>query len=142
MTKAVQHKRGTAVDLTAHNPLLSAGEFGIEMDTLKLKVGNGSAAWNDLAYVPTGVRADTAAKFTTDNPTLANKELAVETDRPRFKIGNGTTAWNDLPYVSVVRSDIVGIAGASAIVNMVSLTSAQYTALASKDAATLYIIVD
>jgi hypothetical protein len=32
------------------NPILSSGELGLETDTDKIKIGNGSTAWNSLAY--------------------------------------------------------------------------------------------
>ena len=49
--KTVQHKRGTTLVMTANNPVLSAGEIGIETDTNKIKIGDGSTAWNNLPYV-------------------------------------------------------------------------------------------
>lgn len=33
------------------NPILDSGEFGFETDTGKLKIGDGSTAWNTLTYV-------------------------------------------------------------------------------------------
>jgi hypothetical protein len=50
----VQVRRGTAAQWTSANPTLASGEQGFETDTLKLKIGNGSTAWNSLAYVATG----------------------------------------------------------------------------------------
>jgi hypothetical protein len=50
----VQVRRGTASQWTSANPTLASGEQGFETDTLKLKIGNGSTAWNSLAYVATG----------------------------------------------------------------------------------------
>jgi hypothetical protein len=50
----IQVRRGTAAQWTSTNPTLGAGEQGFETDTLKLKIGNGSTAWNSLAYVATG----------------------------------------------------------------------------------------
>lgn len=47
----IQHRRGTALEWSTENPTLAAGEFGIELDTNKLKCGNGVSAWNDLTYV-------------------------------------------------------------------------------------------
>ena len=37
-------------DWRSSNPVLEAGEPGFETDTKKLKMGNGSSAWNDLPY--------------------------------------------------------------------------------------------
>lgn len=43
-------RRDTAANWTASNPTLGAGELGGETDTGKLKIGNGSTAWNSLSY--------------------------------------------------------------------------------------------
>src|SRR5690606_5254553 len=45
-----QEKRGTAASWTSANPTLLAGEWGIETDTGRTKLGDGATAWNDLAY--------------------------------------------------------------------------------------------
>jgi hypothetical protein len=50
---SLQHKRGTAAALTAANPVLPVGEIGIETDTNKFKIGDGTTAWNSLSYAPT-----------------------------------------------------------------------------------------
>ena len=46
----VQLRRDTATNWSTENPTLLAGEIGIETDTLKAKVGDGSTAWNSLSY--------------------------------------------------------------------------------------------
>lgn len=46
----IKNRRDTAANWTSVNPVLSAGEFGVETDTNKMKIGNGSTAWNSLAY--------------------------------------------------------------------------------------------
>jgi hypothetical protein len=50
----VQVRRGTASEWTSANPTLASGEWGLETDTLKVKIGNGSTAWNSLAYQGAG----------------------------------------------------------------------------------------
>jgi hypothetical protein len=50
----IQLRRGTAAQWTSANPTLAAGEQGWESDTNKLKIGNGSTAWNSLSYAITG----------------------------------------------------------------------------------------
>lgn len=47
---AIQIRRGTASQWTSANPTLAAGEWGLETDTLKTKIGDGSTAWTSLAY--------------------------------------------------------------------------------------------
>jgi len=50
----VQQKRGTASALASVNPTPAAGEIIWESDTNKLKVGDGTTAYNSLPYVTTG----------------------------------------------------------------------------------------
>ena len=47
----IQIRRGTASQWTSANPTLASGEWGFETDTKKGKIGDGSTAWNSLAYV-------------------------------------------------------------------------------------------
>jgi len=53
MTSRLQNRRDTAANWTSNNPTLAAGEIGLETDTAKWKMGNGSTAWNSLAYAYT-----------------------------------------------------------------------------------------
>jgi len=46
----IQIRRGLAATWTSQNPVLSSGEMGLETDTRKMKVGDGSTAWNSLVY--------------------------------------------------------------------------------------------
>jgi hypothetical protein len=41
---------GTAAEWTTANPILLAREFGIETDTRRMKMGDGTTAWSSLAY--------------------------------------------------------------------------------------------
>lgn len=50
----IQIRRGTAAQWTSTNPTLASGEQGFETDTNKMKIGNGSTAWNSLSYAITG----------------------------------------------------------------------------------------
>ena len=46
-----QVKRGTAARWEELNLILNPGEPGFEMDTFKLKIGNGSTPWKELPYL-------------------------------------------------------------------------------------------
>ena len=46
-----QVKRGTAARWEELNLILNPGAPGFEMDTFKLKIGNGSTPWKELPYV-------------------------------------------------------------------------------------------
>ena len=50
----IQIRNGTAAQWTSANPVLDVGELGVETDTHKLKVGDGTTAWNSLPYDSTG----------------------------------------------------------------------------------------
>lgn len=43
-------RNDTAENWTTKNPTLSKGEFGVENDTNKFKIGDGATAWKELAY--------------------------------------------------------------------------------------------
>lgn len=55
----IQLRRGTASQWTSANTLLAQGELGLETDTNKFKVGDGSTAWNSLAYAVGAVNLPT-----------------------------------------------------------------------------------
>lgn len=50
MAVRIQFRRGTAAEWVTANPTLAAGEAGYETDTAKFKLGDGSSAWDALAY--------------------------------------------------------------------------------------------
>ena len=68
MAARIQLRRDLAVNFTTVNPTLSAGEVGIETDTLKAKVGDGSTVWNSLSYF---IFNPTFAEITNKPTTLA-----------------------------------------------------------------------
>ena len=57
MTKIIQ-RHDTAANWTSVNPVLAAGEMGVETDTNKFKFGDGTTAWSGLAYA-SGVQSST-----------------------------------------------------------------------------------
>lgn len=46
-----QLRRGNSSVWTKNNPLLLAGEPGYELDTHKIKIGDGTSYWKDLPYI-------------------------------------------------------------------------------------------
>jgi len=58
MAIKLQLRRGTASQWTTTNPLLSEGELGLELDTGKFKIGNGTQNWNALVYA-SGIQGPT-----------------------------------------------------------------------------------
>ncbi len=50
MATRIQLRRGIASSWTSSNPILASGEVGIETDTNKIKIGDGSSNWTELDY--------------------------------------------------------------------------------------------
>ena len=50
MAVTIQIRRDTAADWLAANPVLAEGEMGVELDTGKQKLGDGTTVWIDLSY--------------------------------------------------------------------------------------------
>ena len=55
MAAIIQMRRDTAANWTSADPTLANGEFGYELDTGKLKIGDGSTVWTLLPYYNAGV---------------------------------------------------------------------------------------
>lgn len=46
----IQIRRDTSVNWATYNPILADGEFALETDTRKIKIGNGEQPYTELAY--------------------------------------------------------------------------------------------
>jgi hypothetical protein len=89
----------TSTQFTTQNPTLLAGQFGQETDTKLVKLGDGSTAWNSLAYLSGNVTFKTSTQWTTAGSTvLASNQIGYETDTKYFKLGDGSTTYASLPY--------------------------------------------
>ena len=79
----IQIRRGTASQWTSANPTLASGEWGFETDTNKAKIGNGSTAWNSLAYIITGaigtVTSVTAGTGLSGGTITGSGTIAIDT---------------------------------------------------------------
>jgi hypothetical protein len=80
-TVRIQVRRGTASQWTSANPTLAAGEMGVESDTNLFKFGNGSTAWNSLAYA--------------NNSDVAIAEISQDAINNALSVGSGLTKTYD-----------------------------------------------
>ena len=83
MAVQIQMRRDTASNWTSNNPTLAAGEWGLETDTDKFKIGNGSTAWNSLGYssLPSNVLPLAGGAMTgaiTTNSTFDGRDVAAD----------------------------------------------------------------
>lgn len=51
----IQQRNDYSYNWTEKNPVLEKAEIGVEVDTGKVKVGDGSSTWNQLSYLTGGV---------------------------------------------------------------------------------------
>lgn len=77
----IKLRRDTASAWALANPVLSAGEPGLETNTGLIKYGDGVTAWNDLDYA--GISAN------------VNSDLIPELDNT-YSLGNATHRWRDI----------------------------------------------
>lgn len=76
MSDLWQFRRDTASNWTSANPTLADGELGLETDTLKCKIGDGSTAWTSLAYAAFGdIGLDNTSQWT-KNQSVAPSALS------------------------------------------------------------------
>lgn len=87
----IQVRRDTSTNWQTKNPVLAAGEIGYEIDTKKMKIGDGSTAWNDLPYA---IGASGASRFVelADTPSeytgQAGKLIKVNSTEDGLEFGD------------------------------------------------------
>jgi hypothetical protein len=93
MAIRIQLRRDTAANWTSANPVLRAGEFGVETDTLKVKVGNGTSTWTQISSYLNITPAQLATTVTavnayTDAAVASLGNTASTTYVPLSDVGN------------------------------------------------------
>jgi hypothetical protein len=71
MAVQIQLRRDSSTNWSNENPILAQGELGLELDTLKIKVGNGVDEWDDLDYLVASAVLDHISD--TSNPHSVTK---------------------------------------------------------------------
>lgn len=69
MADLIQFRRDTSTNWASVNPILAQAELGLETDTLKYKIGDGSTAWNSLPYGSLSGNVDSLGMNATSDPT-------------------------------------------------------------------------
>lgn len=114
----IQFRRDTAANWTSSNPTLLIGELGIETDTYKIKMGDGSSAWTALGYLTINAGPysiipvqGTARGFSAGGYTGSSGQNAIEAFS--FTSDANASDWGDL--TAVVPSQ--GCPGISDVIN-------------------------
>lgn len=102
MSTSVQFllKRRTAAVWESTNPSLAQGEPGVELDTGRIKIGNGSS-WKSTPYA-SNIRTDTAAGWAASTIRLGTGEIGYASDTGRMKVGNNSSTFSQLPEPSLI----------------------------------------
>ena len=110
-TVRIQVRRGTASQWTSVNPILAAGEMGVESDTNLFKFGNGSSTWTALAYA--------------NNSDVAIGEISQDAINTALTMGAGLSkTYNDGANTITINVD-------SNVVALKSYVDAQVSGLAN-----------
>jgi hypothetical protein len=84
MAVKIQLRRGTTSDWSSANPVLSAGEVGVNTTTTQIKVGDGTSTWNSLSYFASGtitsIVPGTGIKLNSASSTITGGAATVAID--------------------------------------------------------------
>jgi hypothetical protein len=102
MAIRIQLRRDTAANWTSSNPVLRAGELGIETDTLKFKIGNGSSTWTQITsyanITPTGLSNSLGSYILSADQGNPGGPAELDSNGDLVVPENSVILWNDDEY--------------------------------------------
>lgn len=123
-----QFRRGTSTEWTTANPILAAGEVGVDLTQSKFKIGDGTSPWNSLAFATGSAGAQGLTPVFSRQGTLGvltgTQRLYVE------RAGTTTVVRASLGTPSVGSAVVVDVNknGTSILSAPISVAAGQYTA--------------
>lgn len=126
----IQLRRGTASQWTSANPILAAGELGVETDTVKAKIGDGINTWNLLPYFGGDVSTNATQTLTNktingSNNTITNISLTTGVTGTLpvanggtgiTSFGSGVATWLGTPSSANLAAAVTDETGSGALV--------------------------
>lgn len=96
----IQSRNDTAANWSSVNPVLLKGEIGIEIDTRKMKVGDGTTEWNSLKYLKDDIVIASTNPSTTDKDFDLGEFWLNQTDKTLYVLVAKTESageWKRIP---------------------------------------------
>ena len=120
----LKFRRDTSTNWTTNNPVLAAGEVGVETNTNLIKIGNGVTPWATLAYG--GIQGATGATGVTGQTgATGNSDKYKTTSTSSFTLGSATGTFTVAAGLSwSVGTDCIIV---NSITNKIYATVAGYT---------------
>lgn len=81
-------RRGLAATWTSTNDVLLEGEFGLEKDTSRVKIGDGSTPWNSLPYWGDSTEVQTITSAATVTPNATDDVVIVSAQAAALTVAN------------------------------------------------------
>jgi hypothetical protein len=113
----IQIRRGTAAQWTSTNPTLASGEQGFETDTGKMKIGNGSTAWNSLAYIGAGTVTSIIAGTGLSGGTITSSGTIAIDSTVATLTGTQTLTNKTIDSASNTLTGVVTLTGTETLTN-------------------------
>jgi hypothetical protein len=102
MAVRIQLRRDTAANWTSSNPVLRSGEIGIETDTLKIKVGNGTSTWTQITtyanVTPSGLSSSLGNYILSADQGNPGGPAELDSNGDLIVPENSVILWNDDVY--------------------------------------------
>ena len=102
MAIRIQLRRDTAANWTSANPTLRAGEVGIETDTLKFKIGNGTQTWTQITtyanVTPSSLTSSLSDYILAADQGSAGGPAELDSNGDLIVPENSIILWNDADY--------------------------------------------
>lgn len=112
MAQQIQIRRDTSTNWSSVNPSLAQGELGLETNTGKVKIGDGTTAWNSLSYF--GGAGALASLTDVSITSLASGQVVVSNGSATFINQSLSSLIGELAFASL---------GSLAFMNQLSFTS-------------------
>lgn len=87
-----QQRNDTAANWLLVNPILLRGELGVELDTGKMKIGNGRSAWSALPYLGVGITQTDVLNFVYP---VGSIKMTTVNETPGNSIGGIWERWGN-----------------------------------------------